>query len=1343
METGSPAAESPSPSTRPSGAGDIGSPQGQCPRAEQASGDLMVWVEEARKVGGAGRVESTYKKLTGAKVTLNNGEKSQDTREGLAYFHALPPKRYQVSVSLDGLREYDGAQIQPSQSECDLEAGKSARIVIYVIPEVTTLIVRVVDQAGAPIRNESFKVVVPALGARTDTDGSGSKEFAVNPDTEYRDISVELTDLQKQKYAVTQRGSATVKRGRTEEVQVKLAVSSTVIRYLVWDGAVKTGGTASQSLPPQARPRAARSNVWDPKVAILEVSRYFAPGTDYLSVKVEVTNPSEVQALLLRIVNRKNQPVYEEILNADQVAGLWETDPFPAQKPPAKPQPTEDPALANAWAQPDHSPYTVSVLAATDAAAFAGCRWDGIATSFAPAPAAAVRATSGAGIGQNQSAVLFESLQLKFGEWAPKKTVDDLTAHAARAAVPAGGSADPQIQQFVQYKLNALGFFAGPVLGGAEAEWKRAVVRYRQSYRELYRRSFVRTADFATRADYERPPDYPAGWEKIDQPFLDHLKAQPLAPADYKAKTLDTDVIADPSLVKELNIDADRYIVGQFNGREFDSEDPATAETRKSAADNAWLTRPALPILATATLRTRENSEVPAYCPFKVKWDWKDVRWDQTSKWGDLPTFTAAQPSLTKEYLTEVESRITGLGYAAHENGDAPRNAPATAGGALRPTRGENLTDLFAQWGGPANPCQYAPDNPAPGGATKVVTTAYVGRKDEGPLHAAAVFFRPSHIAGDTYQILAQFDLPVAVRQLHADLLGAGHPPVASTGRIENWRRVRVAAYLTWGAGINPVVDWNKVREKFAPAYVKVLDPVVTKKIAAQAADPNGLDISASFQSDLDGLVSNKDVNYCTAWRWKKPVGAAGATPGFSQDSVYPNDDPWSRYDEARFLNDVVFALLEEYCRGLKPAGDAVTDDLEWLLDQWALIGGAPAAASAYFKPKITGLAAAADKLIEPFYPAGYARAAAAFTPGELAQQAANMVNLLFRVPAVLEQGAGPMGQRQAGPVKPYKPGDPVAGHLDRVKRIVGTYKFPDQYYYHPSFLQAMDLLRKRVDAHAKDKGSAWEPLDREDVLAAVKDWKQITVRAQELNIRFSTDYQNTMSDYLDAAVRGIQTHQCTAGMILVHFNPVDARKFDAPVQTQSQATVNGVVFLDAGMTSGAGAVDLTFLVAHELGHAIFLKHWKNTSDHNDLDHDQNDQNCILSYSSSNPTCPNQYIRDQYDPHFCGKCVLKLRGWNIRAAGLLPERTTNPSQRGKEPCSECTKAAGGPCKYLTIVKLLDAWGRPVNGGTCQVTQGATVHSKPVVDGQAAFYDLAGDWNVSFPTLQPADWRKAP
>ena len=138
----------------------------------------------------------------------------------------------------------------------------------------------------------------------------------------------------------------------------------------------------------------------------------------------------------------------------------------------------------------------------------------------------------------------------------------------------------------------------------------------------------------------------------------------------------------------------------------------------------------------------------------------------------------------------------------------------------------------------------------------------------------------------------------------------------------------------------------------------------------------------------------------------------------------------------------------------------------------------------------------------------------------------------------------------------------------------------------------------------------------------------------------------------------------------------------------------NGLVYLDI-MLQEKSNMDFAYLLAHEIGHTCFLYHWENTMTTTMSDaahyerpvnfrtcpthHDHDDNDCIMSYPidfymfPAPPaglvlgTTPINSKRDYINyiettgethqrhhqlavncrPHFCGKCLLKLRGWNV------------------------------------------------------------------------------------------------
>jgi hypothetical protein len=109
-----------------------------------------------------------------------------------------------------------------------------------------------------------------------------------------------------------------------------------------------------------------------------------------------------------------------------------------------------------------------------------------------------------------------------------------------------------------------------------------------------------------------------------------------------------------------------------------------------------------------------------------------------------------------------------------------------------------------------------------------------------------------------------------------------------------------------------------------------------------------------------------------------------------------------------------------------------------------------------------------------------------------------------------------------------------------------------------------------------------------------------------------------------------------------------------------------GVTMLENGMM--AQHAD-RFLVTHEIGHCLHLNHHETVASKNASDtpahHDTADHNCVMCYpwgiASRNPPTTRAALSWEKNSasiaHFCGKCVLKLRGWDIVGVGLPDDST--------------------------------------------------------------------------------------
>ena len=233
-------------------------------------------------------------------------------------------------------------------------------------------------------------------------------------------------------------------------------------------------------------------------------------------------------------------------------------------------------------------------------------------------------------------------------------------------------------------------------------------------------------------------------------------------------------------------------------------------------------------------------------------------------------------------------------------------------------------------------------------------------------------------------------------------------------------------------------------------------------------------------------------------------------------------------------------------------------------------------------------------------------------------------------------------------------------------------------------------------------------------------------------------------------AVAGVKGDQYRFGLVLMDmktYNYTDPNQIGA-----SMAGPGGLVFISRHCPFPLGA-----LIAHEVAHAQFIQHWLNAAGVCRHDHDQSNTNCVMSYplfdfrglaaanvgtaiaGTSAWPAPGpegmarlpylEQKRDQYstahkdegqgeigaflehlhpnvfNPVFCGKCLLKLRGWNIRgtigeaedALGVLPLQSAGagPAVPGgcDNPFSDCP-VHGPPVQNRVERDRLDVLGAP-------------------------------------------------
>jgi hypothetical protein len=92
------------------------------------------------------------------------------------------------------------------------------------------------------------------------------------------------------------------------------------------------------------------------------------------------------------------------------------------------------------------------------------------------------------------------------------------------------------------------------------------------------------------------------------------------------------------------------------------------------------------------------------------------------------------------------------------------------------------------------------------------------------------------------------------------------------------------------------------------------------------------------------------------------------------------------------------------------------------------------------------------------------------------------------------------------------------------------------------------------------------------------------------------------------------------------------------------------------------------FLTAHEIGHCSYLSHPFQQA----VDHDSADTNCTMYYLHSgqkhaNRPSINLAADSPNKPKFCGKCLLKLRGWKVKDPNFAVTPQQSPPRGAADP----------------------------------------------------------------------------
>ncbi|MFZ6181658.1 hypothetical protein [Nannocystis pusilla] len=863
----------------------------------------------------------------------------------------------------------------------------------------------------------------------------------------------------------------------------------------------------------------------------------------------------------------------------------------------------------------------------------------------------------------HEVAVLYHSLELSLGEWLPAEEVarlDGVVAGLAPTFV-AATLTDPDIILYTWYRLGALGYFPGPqptppsVTPGLEL----AILRYKRNHPELSRRLFHYDP---SGKDLLAPwVDAPGGLKSITPELLAALHRGDRHRLDSVGNAAefilgDARVFTDANRDEPLYLDAERFYVGI--DAEFNPD-------RKVAVEQANLPRPMLPVRATVYLQDSTGNRAPAagfgaLGDFRIRWTWTD----RATRDNGLPTAQPDRPSRTKDY---VDAAVQALGGAV---ASTYHNARSIVGGIVT---GIAVSDVVAA-------LEACAPYPAANVPTGLETRPHVDPNHKSCAPQSVVYLHASRVAGDSFKLAAALDLSHA----HASVQAA-HPNAitAATGTFELWRRIPMAAFIQWG-NTPAAPNWNAIAAKFAPAFVKIVPPV--RSFALSALQPGDL---AALKASYESFTQDQSKSWFT-----------------------PNEDPGINSDFAEFSTAAFFPFdprsvefrhlaahgAAQFSAPVNVINDLMVGTIAAALVKWrrASLGGAPKdpvkvrynMLALWHQPaRPAWLQAVAQHFLTElnliYNPAGMGSCRAVARAARVVQPLPHTTNLVG-LPA---SRVDILNEMLVTAVNPATPAEVTAlRNLMRqlTKDIAETKKVPlaegCPSPVHPCIERFSVHFAQFSAAGANGPPPGAYPALAPELEADDDARYCRSVAAYETHLfrdRVNSTVGSLATKSLVEEFYEIARHPAApgtrpgAGLTIVYYK---AHPTPAPVDTGAPNSLQNLTYgTSTGVSDGVCMVcadlpmDQEHLVTHEMAHCLFLRHWQNAQDTIDADfsnpddHDRADANCIMSYAAwdyaskfeGRDPCDSHFKTTRYRPNFCGKCNLKLRGWDVHA-GAMP-----------------------------------------------------------------------------------------
>jgi len=642
--------------------------------------------------------------------------------------------------------------------------------------------------------------------------------------------------------------------------------------------------------------------------------QHFVPSIEQATVTYIVPPGKKILRMALTITDRDDVEVYR--------AG-WDSNHPRLQPPPGNCKVNWDgsfnrfPVVNNAitnqpvtqFAHPIRSPYTVKLIArlapatpltspplgvsTQPSSSIVPCR---LRSALPPKPhVIPVEEDSEVQEATCAVAVLYRDITVETMPW---EDVYQACTEKADANFPTGGS-NAEKTMWLQFKLNAIGFHAGPLDSNDTLPLMRALFQYTQNSPSGLLPKVYAFATLTAGAPGTGLWGWKTAWENIYgtvAAIIANTGPQPGKDLLTKLKADDAsrnDVVRTAGwLTRQATamavVDHDQYYLnGDY------SKPDAHADY-----DKELFNPPIVPLRAKILLLAKADAtaaspgvDAPlAVGPAEIEWTAFDPSDELRAPEGNLPNLPAEFRPKAKLYLTEMmKSRAANAGHAL----DPRDNCPTDLGGVRTSPADMNAHFLSLE------------NLTAP----VIIGTKFFGVAHSAPDHprnefgAAPVYFQSSYIAGDNFVVQARLSLDNvaggAVKPLHTNLAGLANsfgplaclpqsqelPALKQSGKLTVWRRHRILREISWAPQPYPATDWGSIQPTFANAYILLIPPAEPPIPIEQLFPQSALKrLVAKLAADGQAYFTNNHANHEAS----SEFAARHANPVFDPTGMYP-----------------------------------------------------------------------------------------------------------------------------------------------------------------------------------------------------------------------------------------------------------------------------------------------------------------------------------------------------------------------------------------------------------------------------------------------------------------------